>query len=563
MAMSWAQFTAQPNGTRIYNHGYDQCVALANQYHEEVIGGAFVPVASASQWWTNYNSYGQLTSKYTQSASPVAGAVVVWRGGIYNAVDGHIGVVTAVNGNGTYNTMEQNAAQRYLGRYTRSMANVLGFLIPRNNPASQPIAANQRQVGANVVKRRQGPSTSSAELPDPLQPGTIGNFDGWIYGQQVNDGVANTNVWYRGTSGNWFWAGGFTRVSGDGLTNLNPPTPSDPAERVVGSNVARKRDKASTNGGVVGELPASQVVKFDGWVTGEKVTDSIASTDLWYHHAEGWFAWAGAFTKVSSDGLKDMNQPVPPGPVPPGPVPPEPTPGRKPVSETTPNWGMSAPAQNPVYPRPVAAQSCVKMPANVVETVEAVSVNGYTVGRPDRPNHIVLHHAATDSLSGAVNTLRGTNGAPTASYVVKDGQLVSMVAEQDSAWTNGRWTSNMYSVTFEMCNAGQSGSTWLAPSAATCETTAYAMARAAQRWGIELPLEHGVNVFGHKEVSKSATACPGLLDVDAVVKRANEIIAASPVKPEPSSVDVVAIADAVDVISGKLDEVSRILRGDV
>lgn len=562
MAMSWGQFTAQPNGTRIYNHGYDQCVALANQYHEEVIGGGFVPVASAYQWWTNYNSYAQLTSKYTQSSSPVAGAVVVWRGGIYNAVDGHIGVVTRVNGNGTYDTMEQNAAQRYLGRYTRSMANVLGFLIPRSNPADQPIAANQRQVGANVVKRRQGPSTSSAELPDPLQPGTVGNFDGWIYGEQVNDGVANTNVWYRGTSGNWFWAGGFTRVSGDGLTNLNPPAPTDPAQRVVGSNVARKRDKASTAGTVVGELPANEVVKFDGWVTGEKVSDSIASTDVWYHHSDGWFAWAGAFTKVSTDGLKDMNQPVPPTPVPPAPVPP--IPGRKPVSETTPNWDMSAPEQNPTYPRPVAKPVGVKFPATITERVEAVSVNGYTVGRPDLPNHIVLHHAATDSLTGAINTLRGTGGAPTASYVVKDGELVSMVPEQDSAWTNGRWTSNMYSVTFEMVNAsGSSSNGWFPPSAATCETTAWAMARAAQRWNIELPLEHGINVFGHKEVSKSSTACPGALDVDAVVKRANEIIKANPVPSQYSPVDVIAIADAVDVISGKLDEVSKILRSDV
>ena len=569
MAMTWAQFTAIPNGTRVYNHYADECVALANLFHEDVIGGSFVPVNSAYQWWTNFGSYGTLTSNYTQSASPVAGAIAVWKGGIYNAVHGHIGVVTSVNGNGTYNTMEQNAGTwRYVGRYTRNMSNVLGFLIPKNNPAGPtPVAANQRQVGANVVKRRQGPSTSSAELPDPLQPGTVGNFNGWIYGEQVNDGVANTNVWYRGTSGNFFWAGGFTKISGDGLENLNPtppPTPTNPADRIVGANTARKRSTASTSGNIVGELAANTKVTFDGWVTGQQVSDSVATSDVWYHHAEGWFAWAGAFTAISKDGLKDMNVPVPPTPPTPPtpPVPPEPpvppTPGRKPVSETTPNWDMSAPAQNPVYPRPVAKASGVKMPANIVERIEAVSVNGYTTGRPDPlgPNHIVIHHAASDSLSGVVNTLRGTNGAPTASYAVKDNELVAMVPEEDSPWTNGRWTSNMYSVTFEMCNAGPAvNGVWPAPSAATMETVAYAMARAAQRWNIELPLEHGVNVFGHKDVSKSATSCPGATDVRKLVARANEIIAASPVTPPAPpapSIDVLAIAEHLDAISAIL-----------
>lgn len=481
MAMSWAQFTAQPNGTRVYNHGWDQCVALANQFQEEVLGGAFVPVDSAYQWWTNYSSLPQLTSKYVPSTTPVAGAVFIGRYGIYQAANGHIGVVTSVNGNGTFNTMEQNAGTwRYLGRYTRGMANILGFLIPRNNPATPVIEPTQRQVGANPVKRRQGPSTSSAELPDPLQPGTIGNFNGWIYGEQVNDGVANTNVWYRGTSGNFFWAGGFTKISGDGLTNLNPVTP-------------------------------------------------------------------------------------PPTPVPPTPVPPTPTPTRKPVSETTPNWDMTAPEANPVYPVPTPKASGVEFPAEITQRVEAVSLNGYTVGRvdPKGPNHIVLHHAATDSLSGAVNTLRGTNGAPTASYVVKDRELVEMVPEGSSPWTNGRWTSNMYSVTFEMCNAsGSSATGWFPPSAATCETTAWAMARAAQRWNIELPLEHGVNVFGHKEVSKTSTACPGSLDIDAVVKRANEIIESHPVPAPGPDVDVAKIAVLTEDIAGKFVEISNILKGN-
>jgi hypothetical protein len=140
MAMTWGQFTAQPNGTRIFNHGFDQCVALANQYHIEVLGGQFVPVGSAFQWWTSYSQLNQLTATYMQepvTAAPQPGWVFVSRGGIYDRVHGHIGVVVRGWDGSTFGTMEQNAGTwRYLGRYNRSKSNVLGFLRPKNNPAN-------------------------------------------------------------------------------------------------------------------------------------------------------------------------------------------------------------------------------------------------------------------------------------------------------------------------------------------------------------------------------------------------------------------------------------------
>lgn len=135
--MDWKTFTAIPNGTRVLNHGWDQCVAAANLYHEDVIGGAFVPVPSAYMWWTRFGEFPQLTQNYTPRSTPVAGAIFVSRYGLYDAPNGHIGVVTSVNSNGTFNTMEQNAGVwRYVGRYTRDMTNMLGFLHPKNNPAT-------------------------------------------------------------------------------------------------------------------------------------------------------------------------------------------------------------------------------------------------------------------------------------------------------------------------------------------------------------------------------------------------------------------------------------------
>lgn len=139
---AWATVTGLPTGSRIFNHGFDECVALANWYHEGILGGDFVPVNSAHEWWNN--SYNQIDAIYTRSAHPAPGALFVARGGIYNTPHGHIGIVTAVHDNGTFSTLEQNAeGHRYVDRYTRSTRNVLGFLIPKHNPAGGSASGSQ------------------------------------------------------------------------------------------------------------------------------------------------------------------------------------------------------------------------------------------------------------------------------------------------------------------------------------------------------------------------------------------------------------------------------------
>lgn len=137
--MKYSDFRKIPNGQRIFNHGYDQCVALANHYHENVLGKGFVAVASAYQWWTMYPHLHELNSTYVRSKTPVPGALFVAFGGIYDGRDGHIGLVTDVRAGG-FSTMEQNtgpyAPQRYTYRHFRvNDSSVLGFLVPRNNPA--------------------------------------------------------------------------------------------------------------------------------------------------------------------------------------------------------------------------------------------------------------------------------------------------------------------------------------------------------------------------------------------------------------------------------------------
>lgn len=139
MALPWPEFKATPAGTVIKNHAYDQCVAVANRYNEDVLGLPFVPVDSAYEWWSLRHVIGTLANNYTPSATPVPGAIVVWSGAGWNAQHGHIGTVLDVNGDGTFVTLEQNAGPkaRYTYRHLRSIhdGGLRGFLVPNNNPA--------------------------------------------------------------------------------------------------------------------------------------------------------------------------------------------------------------------------------------------------------------------------------------------------------------------------------------------------------------------------------------------------------------------------------------------
>lgn len=152
--MLWDDFKAIPNGTKVFNHSFDECVALANLYHESVLREPFVAVGSAYQWWTLYHSIPALYNTYTQSRTPIAGAVVVSRYGIYNAPNGHIEVVTSVNSDGSFNTMGQNASgHRYVWRYRRTMQNILGFLHPHNNPAGNSNRPTRLEADMAVIIR--------------------------------------------------------------------------------------------------------------------------------------------------------------------------------------------------------------------------------------------------------------------------------------------------------------------------------------------------------------------------------------------------------------------------
>lgn len=197
--MTWDSFIAIPNGTRVFNHGGDQCVALANLYQESVLGQPFVAVGSAYQWWTLFRNYPALFNTYKQSGVPIAGAVVVSRYGIYDAPNGHIEVVTSVNSDGSFNTMGQNASgDRYVWRYRRTMQNILGFLHPYNNPANHtPPNPESKSEEDDIMAIYLRPTSNSS----PLKPGDAGSSRIWAGDDRNIGGVIYSGTWERSDDG--------------------------------------------------------------------------------------------------------------------------------------------------------------------------------------------------------------------------------------------------------------------------------------------------------------------------------------------------------------------------
>lgn len=88
-----------------------------------------------------------------------------------------------------------------------------------------PPASNQRVVGSAAVSRRTGPGTTYEKKDPSLSPGDTGTFVGWAKGELVTIGGIASDTWFKGTSGDFFAAAGFTSQSTDGLTQVTVDTP--------------------------------------------------------------------------------------------------------------------------------------------------------------------------------------------------------------------------------------------------------------------------------------------------------------------------------------------------
>ena len=142
--MSLSDFENIPDGETIFNHGASECVALANQFNEGVLGGGFVQVGSAKDWWFNEN-VASVHGFERITENPQHGDLFIASGDIYDNQFGHIGYVVRGWDGSTFGTIEQNAGRaNAVSRHNRTMANVDGFLRTVRqdivNPAPAPEA---------------------------------------------------------------------------------------------------------------------------------------------------------------------------------------------------------------------------------------------------------------------------------------------------------------------------------------------------------------------------------------------------------------------------------------
>lgn len=151
---------------------------------------------------------------------------------------------------------------------------------------------------------------------------------------------------------------------------------------------------------------------------------------------------------------------------------------------------------------------------------------------PNSVQYIVIHHAATLSFDAVIQMEMGGKQV-SSTVVIKDENVASMFDEYYRAWSlsSGYWDS--VSLSSETCNSGGAEQGWPI-SEASYLSLARVVADWCVRYGIPCNRER---VMGHREVytrygASYATACPGGIDLDRVVREANAIINGTVVAPE-------------------------------
>jgi hypothetical protein len=170
---------------------------------------------------------------------------------------------------------------------------------------------------------------------------------------------------------------------------------------------------------------------------------------------------------------------------------------------------------------------------------------------------------ASTNAPGVINMMITGSRQVSSNYVISnEGRITGVVPEELRAWTSGSKSDggrgaawDRKSITFEIANSSMGGD-WPV-SAKAQEATAQVVADVARRYGIILNRD---TVVGHRELwtrhrASYPTACPGGLDMDWIVARANEILKSSGGTPAP--------APAKPVPTNDLDEIARqVIRGD-
>ncbi|WP_181059303.1 peptidoglycan recognition family protein [Pseudoclavibacter sp. AY1H1] len=181
-----------------------------------------------------------------------------------------------------------------------------------------------------------------------------------------------------------------------------------------------------------------------------------------------------------------------------------------------------------------------------------ISGNGNQLGPRGRSvDHFVVHHAADSSLANVLAMMSSGSREVSANYVVKDGQIVGVVPEEHRGWSLSSPEWDGRSITVETCNSATGDASGWPISEQSYESLAKLIADCATRYGFPINRDR---VLGHREVfsrhgASYATACPGGIDLDRLVRMAKEAQSGArpaPATPEPTveeSMYVVFVAE--------------------
>lgn len=145
--------------------------------------------------------------------------------------------------------------------------------------------------------------------------------------------------------------------------------------------------------------------------------------------------------------------------------------------------------------------------------------NNYTKGRGKPIKKIVLHWIV-GTLASADATFANPDRKASAHYGVANSTIHQWVKEGDTAWHAGNWGINQESIGIEHEGGWLlSDGTRKVPTETTHKTSGLLVADICMRYN--LPIDRNT-IHVHNEYS--ATACPGSLDVDKIIRYAKEAI---------------------------------------
>lgn len=144
-----------------------------------------------------------------------------------------------------------------------------------------------------------------------------------------------------------------------------------------------------------------------------------------------------------------------------------------------------------------------------------------------RIDRFIDHHAVSRNWRDVLAMMMGGKEV-SANYIIGNGgEIISVVPEEDRAWTSSSAAWDGRAITVEVCNETLAPSYTI--SAAAQESLARLKADVSMRYGFPLTRSGSSStVIGHRELylwygASYATACPGGLPIDQNVVRANQI----------------------------------------